>query len=307
MGSEPVTLPLYLALLAGGPSSFVIEPPACPPAWFDGPTLERMLLADTSSVGRVYVAVVIPECETAPRDVQVAVIQPSRPPRQTPVALGDVPDVLALRTLALAVGDLLQDRTIDPPLVPVAPPPPPPSAEVVAPKASTPVQIAVDAGAALVAHPGAGTTIFGARAGGAVALGALVLPVGVSFATASRSIDRGDVAVRALALDLGIGVRLVRAQVTWGAGLVAEGGLVFVAATTPDGRTGRQTRYVLRAALALSAAIPFFAESWYVFADVRPGLSVRGVDVESDDERLLGLSGPFVGASVGVRYVFAGG
>lgn len=122
---------LILALCVVGAPRFVIEPPSCAPAWFSAVALEDMLRADTSSTTRAYVAVLLPDC-AALDVVEVTVMRAGVAPVQVPLSLAGVPEGLRLRTVGLAVAELLVDtRIAPPPRQPWTPPPPPPVEVVV--------------------------------------------------------------------------------------------------------------------------------------------------------------------------------
>ncbi len=271
-------------------TSFVIEPPACPPTWFDAPALEAMLLADTSSVGRVYVAVIVPDCDQ-PR-LQVAVLRSGHAPRQADVALDGVSDALALRTVALTVGDLLDGSTLAPPVEPVVP------NRATAPIDPAPLAtLRIEAAGELGVYPGVASVLYGASARlDARPWSRLRVALGGRWMTARQREDFGDANLTLVAAEALVGVAADGAGFEWSAGAHVDGGWVAL-----TGATGRHRRGLLRAALALGVrrALPFDLD---VGVELRPGATIRGVRGVAGSEESVAADGAFVDVRVGLGY-----
>lgn len=128
MGALSAALLLWVTAT---PARFVIEPPGCPPGWFDAVALEDMLQADTSTTTRAYVAVLVGDCD-AKDDLHFGVLRPGSAPEAGEVSLRGLPDGLRLRTLALSIAERLVAHPLEaPPRAPlraVRPPEPEPEA-----------------------------------------------------------------------------------------------------------------------------------------------------------------------------------
>lgn len=282
-----MTLAVLLTLAAS--TSFVIEPPACPPDWFDAPALESMLLADTSSVGRVYVAVIVPRCERP--ELQVAVLRAGRPPRQADVSLDGVPEALALRTVALTVADLLDGAELAPPLEPIVP-----TTTELEPE-RTPASLRLEAAGELGVYPGITSVLYGAN----VRLDArpwsnLHTALGARWMTTRQEEAFGEARLTLVTAEAIVGVAADGAGFEWGAGAHVDGGWVGL-----TGATGRHRRAVLRAAIALSVrrALPYDLD---LSVELRPGATIRGVRGVAGDAESVGADGAFVDVRFALGY-----
>ncbi|MEQ8276990.1 MAG: hypothetical protein RMA76_25640 [Deltaproteobacteria bacterium] len=283
-----MTLTLLLTLATS--TSFVIEPPACPPDWFDAEDLERMLLADTSSVGRVYVAVIVPRCEQP--DLQVAVLRAGHTPRQADVSLADVPAELALRTVALTVGDLLDGAELAGPPTPFTP-----EVERAPPKKVPPPRFGVEAAGEVGAYPGVGTLLYGGGARVALRPGSLFLfALGARILTTRAEETFGSARLIHFSAEGLAGVRTDAVGFEWFAGAYVDAGWA-----TLSGATGDHRRAILRAAAALAVrrVLPFGLD---LGLELRPGATIRGARGVVGEQVSVAADGAFVDARVSVGY-----
>ncbi len=277
-------LALTAALLA---ASIELSPPACRPSWFEVATFERLLETETSTTTRLYVAVRVPDCDERPNDVEVEIGQPSARRRET-IALGDVDRAARLRTLVLAVAELL-----------TSPLPAPPPRRAVA-STPTPVEVAPSwqiGGAVLVrtlpsydhALAGLGLVVRHRPPGWPLAA---TLQLGVE---AGRTrVELGEVSVRSMSATLGVDIPIVEAPVEVFVGPRVEVGWAFLwGAGGPEVRSASGDGAFAVVAVGAGAS-HVLGDRLAVAFDISAGSVVRAFEATGDGTPIAGYAGAMI-------------
>lgn len=237
-------------------------------------------------------------------------------PAAREIEVGDVSPDARTRSVAIATGELFQGlgaigvAPAPPPPLPPAPAPivvnvaPPPQQPIAPPPAPLPPRRGWTVGAALHVRsfPIEGTALVGPAAEVDLRLGSA--PVRMRLATdlafASDHTPAGDVAITTWTGSVAFTMHAASGTLAFDAGPYGEGGGAFVggSARTGDVTEGRGSKPTALVGAVAIASATFDAVVPYLALDA--GAALAGVQATVDDTVALAVTGPFVGARLGL-------
>lgn len=250
--------------------------------------------------GFVRVAVELDPCVPDGEQVQVLVRDSKGPVTDRDVSLADVATSARPRALALAVAELIRSVGQPGPPEPLAPPPTAVESPT-APSAPLRAPVSVHLQGELRALPARDTTMWGGRVRFSVPWHRLHADVDLGAGFAAAHDELGDVILRSASVGFGIGPRLSSAMAIVDLGLRAEMGWAWIhgEAQRPGVRTESGSQWISCAGLRGAIEVP--AALW-----VRPSLAIeggfvlQGVKGESRNQPVLGLTGYYLLAALGL-------
>lgn len=288
-------------------TSVDVTPPACRPAWFDPASFEAMLETETATTATVRVTLSVPDCDQRPNDVEVSVRRGADPSRNAIYELGDVTSDARLRTLVLAVAELLTTPPPKPKPKPEPEPEPEPRGEAARPSPSsrqtwqlgvtvatrfmfTHDQLLLGA-TATARHRPVGMPIF------------FALHLGVE--TGRRETELGRVAVDALSAAAEARFLLVDYPTLISAGPRLELGWAFSSGVAADGQvlpaSGSGGFAVFEVAVGTMVAA---TDDLALTFDLSGGFVLRAFEATADATPVAGYAGPVLAARVGGAWSF---
>lgn len=274
---------LIAAVLAG---AVQVTPPACRPPWYDHDAFVRLLAVDvadaasakTSTRTPSRVALYVVDCDARPNEVRAEVVGA----RAETVDLGDVPRDVRLRTLSLAIAEILATPPVEADAV-VAVPDPAIS------------RVRLGALGAVRVSPKHGQVLFGG--GATIAVRPFEgRPFSTTFALAGEGgtvgVANGDVGVRAISAHVGADVLVDAGPVEIGVGPRAELGWIWVAGeggTAPiAGASGSGAFSVLAIGVCATRALTDDID-FALAVDV--GGTLRAFEATADGRPVAGIAG----------------
>ncbi len=278
------------------PARFVIDPPACAPQWLDATRLEGMLTADTSTQTKAYIALIVPDC-TVPGTIEFTILRPGRAPEGGHVQLNDVPLSFRLRTFALTVAERLV-------LAPLARPPRVPLRAEAPAKTKLPPRRdwSLIVRSKILAGLKRRETLAGLGLSIATRHRSLDFAFGVSGAAGDRPLSEGSAQLWMADLHLtgawvGRGLGL-----TWSAGPQVGLGVAQInGQATGERAQGRGRATIVWLGGRVSTLWPL-SDALAIEAQMHVRSFVRGIDGRHLGQVVAGLSGPYAGLDLGLRW-----
>jgi hypothetical protein len=308
---------------ASKPPLIEISPPACQQSVFPLVPFLDALRVELAGRGRSCCTLVEPEAEPATasslrvkieiapctaetEDVQIAAVdQTSRREEARTISLVDVAESARPRALALAVAELIRSlgqADPDAPAPPAPPPPPPPIPPPHAPvKAAPSPRWSVRAAGEARVLPNRDTIAWGGRVGISWPWRMLHADLDLGGEWASAKVERGEVNLRRATVGVGLGPRLSSAVATIDLGLRADVGWAWIRGKADDAGVRRETGSDLVSTLGIRACAeaPSSNRLRASFA-LEVGGVVRGITGEANRQSVIGLTGYYLLASLGI-------
>jgi hypothetical protein len=275
-----------------------LQLPPCRPDWLEVASLESLLAVETSTPAFSQLALSIPDCETAPEQMQVTITSSIGSATRV-VSFTDIPRNARLRALAVSIGEL--------DIEPIAEPPP--RTIVAAPPIERPIiRTSLSAAAGTRIHPAADTYAFRLQAGlthrlwiaGAFSIdGALDL----AFAAATRQLPQGGVRLFQLSAGGGAAARWRFDTISFGIGPHLEVGWGYAGGSAASEAITADSAHALVGTAALVASFRWaFADSLGLMLALEGGLMLKGIEAAVDGETQAGWRGAFTGATAGLYF-----